>query len=70
MAFVHGKTTTIFLNAVDFSTYFNSADTTRTADTAETATTTTFRYKLRSEVDNTHLFYPIPQSCQQFFRME
>ena len=38
MAFVHGKTTTIFLNAVDFSTYFNSADTTRTADTAETTT--------------------------------
>ena len=38
MAFIHGKSTKIFLNATDFSTYFSSADSTRTVDVAESTT--------------------------------
>lgn len=38
MAFKHGKNTTVFINAVDFSTYFNNIDATRTADVAESTT--------------------------------
>jgi len=38
MAFVHGKNSKIYLNETDFSTYFSSADSTRTADVAETTT--------------------------------
>ena len=38
MAFIHGKSTKIFLNATDFSTYFTTADSTRTVDVAESTT--------------------------------
>lgn len=38
MAFKHGKNTTVFVNAVDFSTYFNNIDSSRTADVAESTT--------------------------------
>lgn len=38
MAFKHGKNTKIYINQNDFSTYFNNADTTRTADVAESTT--------------------------------
>ncbi|QDP60631.1 MAG: hypothetical protein Unbinned1469contig1000_10 [Prokaryotic dsDNA virus sp.] len=38
MAFVHGKDTKIFLNETDFSTYFNSSDSTRSVDIAESTT--------------------------------
>lgn len=38
MAFVHGKDTKVFVNAENYSTYFNSADAVRTADIAESTT--------------------------------
>ncbi len=38
MAFVHGKDVVIFVNASNYSTYFNNADSTQTADIAETTT--------------------------------
>ena len=38
MAFKHGKDTQVFVNAVDFSSYFNSIDATRSADVAESTT--------------------------------
>jgi|DEB0MinimDraft_10_1074344.scaffolds.fasta_scaffold00079_8 hypothetical protein len=38
MAFVHGKDTKIYINQNDYSQYFNSADTSMTADVAETTT--------------------------------
>lgn len=38
MAFKHGKNTKIFINNNDYSAYFNNADTTRTADVAESTT--------------------------------
>ena len=36
MAFVHGKGTTVLLNAYDLSAYLNGADQTITVETAET----------------------------------
>jgi hypothetical protein len=38
MAFVHGKDIVIYVNENNYSTYFNNADTARTADIAETTT--------------------------------
>ena len=38
MAFVHGKDVVIYVNASNYSTYFNNADSTQTADIAETTT--------------------------------
>ena len=38
MAFKHGKDTKVYVNSSNYSTYFNSADATRTADTAESTT--------------------------------
>lgn len=38
MAFKHGKDTKVYVNNSDFSAYFNSVDTTRTADVAESTT--------------------------------
>ena len=38
MAFVHGKDVVVFVNASNYSTYFNNADSTQTADIAETTT--------------------------------
>jgi hypothetical protein len=38
MAFVHGKDTKIYINQNDYSQYFNSADSSMTADVAETTT--------------------------------
>ena len=38
MAFVHGKSTTVFVDAVDFSTYFNNVDSTAMADVSESTT--------------------------------
>ena len=38
MAFVHGKDTKIYINQNDYSSYFNNADSTMTADIAETTT--------------------------------
>lgn len=38
MAFVHGKDIVIYVNENNYSTYFNNADTARTADVAETTT--------------------------------
>ena len=38
MAFIHGKDVVIFVNASNYSTYFNNADSSQTADIAETTT--------------------------------
>jgi hypothetical protein len=38
MAFVHGKDTKIYINENDYSSYFNNADTSISADVAETTT--------------------------------
>lgn len=38
MAFKHGKDTKVFINAVDFSSYFNNIDANRSADVAESTT--------------------------------
>lgn len=38
MAFIHGKNTEVWLNAVDISEYFNSVEFTADTDTAETTT--------------------------------
>ena len=38
MAFVHGKDVVIFVNENNYSTYFNNADSSQTADVAETTT--------------------------------
>tara|TARA_R100000655_G_scaffold99933_1_gene144124 strand:+ start:24538 stop:25254 length:717 start_codon:yes stop_codon:yes gene_type:complete len=38
VAFVHGKDVVIYVNASNYSTYFNNADSTQTADIAETTT--------------------------------
>lgn len=38
MAFVHGKNTEVFLDTVDISEYFNSAEFSAETDTAETTT--------------------------------
>ena len=38
MAFKQGKDTKIYVNSSNYSSYFNNADATRTADTAESTT--------------------------------
>ena len=38
MAFKHGKDTKVFINNTEFSSYFNSVDSTQTADVAESTT--------------------------------
>tara|TARA_R100000781_G_scaffold113680_1_gene82716 strand:+ start:1022 stop:1738 length:717 start_codon:yes stop_codon:yes gene_type:complete len=38
MAFKHGKDTKVYVNSANYSTYFNSADASRTADVAESTT--------------------------------
>ena len=38
MAFKHGKDTKVYVNSSNYSTYFNNADASRTADTAESTT--------------------------------
>jgi len=38
MAFLHGKGTEVFIDAVDFSTYFNNVDSTSMADVSESTT--------------------------------